>query len=160
MWSDVMRVWNFIARHRNSPRRHGNQEYRRKKLLITFHLQCLKMFKSNFEVGVIKSLWAVRSNMMCGNGQNRQLILGVFMTEEKAFDKFSSPMSQDDSVWIWSGWNEISRTTSFKYDAKIGSKINNLIKNGRLPVGVMCPRDFLVHLSYIKSGLDNMLLHV
>ena len=56
MWSQVMRVWNFMARHRNSPCHHGNQEWRKKKILITFHLQCLKMFLNKFEVGQMKSL--------------------------------------------------------------------------------------------------------
>ena len=57
-------------------------------------------------------------------------------TGRKAFDNFSSPMSQDDCVRLPSGWDEISRTSSLKYDATFGIKINFLIQNGRLPVGV------------------------
>ena len=39
------------------------------------------------------------------------------MMSNKAFDNLSSPMSQYVSVWIWSGWDELSRTSSFKYEA-------------------------------------------
>ena len=47
----------------NCRRRHGQTGSLIRKFLITFHLQCLKMCLSEFEVGRIKSLGGVRVQM-------------------------------------------------------------------------------------------------
>ena len=51
-------------------------------------------------------------------------------------------------MWIWSWWDEIPRTSSLKYDAKICSKINRF--DSKWQTSCWCygmgPRDFLVHL--------------
>ena len=54
----------LMAKRRHSPRHHGDQERRAEKLLITFHLQCLKMTVCDSQVDGMKSLGLVRSNAM------------------------------------------------------------------------------------------------
>ena len=44
-----------MAKHQNGPHHHAHQVWRRQKLLITFHLQGLRMILSEFEVYGVKS---------------------------------------------------------------------------------------------------------
>ena len=60
MYVGGMRSSCFMAKCGNSQHRHGHQEERRQKLLITFHLQGLKVVLSEFEVGAMKSVGGVR----------------------------------------------------------------------------------------------------
>ena len=66
----VIRTSCFMAKHRNCLHSHAQQEEVIKKLLITCHLQCLKLTLCEFEVDGMKSLGLVRSNMRPGNDQN------------------------------------------------------------------------------------------
>ena len=57
------------------------------------------------------------------------------MSNQKAFNNFSSPMSEDDSEWIKSQCEKIPKTSLFKYDVCKQRWFGHLIQNGRLPVG-------------------------
>ena len=60
LYVEVIRTWCFMARHENGPHHDTHHVWRRRKLLITFHVQGLRIILSELEVCGVQSVGGVR----------------------------------------------------------------------------------------------------